>query len=102
MNLTGSIELSAVPRGLFKRVKKKDGTEGVFLNISVIERREPSRYGNTHFIKVSQPTGSVTPEGKKEYKDVFVGDMKPLGRPAPVSPADVDAAPPVEEDGLPF
>lgn len=102
MNLRGSIELSAVPRKLFKKVKKKDGTVGTYLNISVIERREPSRYGYTHFVKVSEETGRTLENGKKEYRDVFVGDLKPLGNAAPVSTEEVAAAPPVEKDDLPF
>lgn len=46
----GSICLSNVPKRLFKKVMCKDGKERVYLNIKVVKRREPSKFGNTHFV----------------------------------------------------
>lgn len=46
----GSICLSNVPKRLFKKVMCKDGKERVFLNIKVVKRKEPSKFGNTHFV----------------------------------------------------
>ena len=46
----GSICLSNVPKRLFKKIMCKDGKERVYLNIKVVKRKEPSKFGNTHFI----------------------------------------------------
>lgn len=48
--LTGSICLSDIPREQMKKVVCKDGKERIYLNVAVIERREPSQFGHTHFI----------------------------------------------------
>jgi hypothetical protein len=33
-----------------KKVVCKDGKERIYLNVAVIERKEPSQFGHTHFI----------------------------------------------------
>lgn len=50
MILTGSICLSDIPREQMKKVVCKDGKERIYLNVAVIERKEPSQFGHTHFI----------------------------------------------------
>lgn len=42
MILTGSICLSDIPREQMKKVVCKDGKERIYLNVAVIERKEPS------------------------------------------------------------
>ena len=48
----GSIEISKVPKELFKKVIKADGTEGIFLNIGVSERKEVGKFGETHGVQI--------------------------------------------------
>lgn len=50
MILTGSICLSDIFREQMKKVICKDGKEKIYLNVAVIERKEPSQFGHTHFI----------------------------------------------------
>ena len=50
MILTGSICLSDIPREQMKKVVCKDGKERIYLNVAVIEHKEPSQFGHTHFI----------------------------------------------------
>jgi hypothetical protein len=100
--LFGSINLSKIPKELIKEVKFKDGSVQKCLDIKVCKRREPSQFGDTHFI-------SCEPKDKNERKDgvnYFIGDLKeytppqqsavPNGVPAPQS------APPQDDLGLPF
>lgn len=73
MNLIGSIEVSAIPKELFKKVTKKDGTTGIYLNICIFKRKEPSQFGATHFV-------SVAPKKEERVDGVnyIVGDLKPM------------------------
>lgn len=102
MNLYGSIELSAIPKELFKKVTKKDGTAGIYLNVSIIQRKQASQFGATHFIKTSKETGKTKENGKPEYEDIFIGDLRPMKQQEPVSPEQVSSAPPASDDDLPF
>lgn len=97
MNLIGSIEVSAIPKELFKKVTKKDGTTGIYLNIGIFQRKEPSQFGATHFV-------SVAPKKEERVDGVkyIVGDLKPLQQQAPPTPQQVEAAPPAKMDDLPF
>lgn len=56
MILTGSICLSDIPREQMKKVICKDGKERIYLNVAVIERKEPSQFGHTHFIHLCPKT----------------------------------------------
>lgn len=51
--LSGSICLSDIPREQMKKIKCKDGVERIYVNVAVIERREKSQFGHTHFITCS-------------------------------------------------
>lgn len=97
MNLIGSIEVSAIPKELFKRVQKKDGSTGVYLNIGIFQRKETSQFGATHFVSVAPKK-----EERKDGVNYIVGDLKPLQQTAPVSPQQVEQAPPAPVDDLPF
>lgn len=95
----GSICLSAVPKELFKKVMCKDGQERVFLNIKVVQRKEASQYGHTHFI-------SCEPKEQSERQDgvnYICGDLTEFApqNSAP-SPENIQAAPAAQESDLPF
>lgn len=96
--ISGSICLSDIPKDLIKEVECKDGTKKKYLNIAVIERKEVSLYGQTHFV-------TCAPVKEKQVQGVnyIIGDMK-LYKPAPSSPTteQIDAAPPANTDDLPF
>ena len=94
MDFYGSICLSDVPRRLIK--EGKDGKK--YLNINIVERKEPSQYGETHFI-----TASCKKEDQVEGENRFIGGCQPFVKKEPVTPADVDAMPVAEKtDDLPF
>lgn len=99
--LYGSICLSEIPRSELKKIKCKDGKERVFLNISVIERKEKSQFGHTHFISCAPKK-----EERKEGVNYIFGDLK-MWNPEPQMPTEeeIAAAPPYEpssDDELPF
>ena len=71
MILTGSICLSDIPREQMKKVVCKDGKERIYLNVAVIERKEPSQFGHTHFI-----TCAPKQEERKEGTQYIFGDFK--------------------------
>lgn len=61
--LSGSICLSDIPREQMKKIKCKDGVERIYVNVAVIERKEKSQFGHTHFITCS-PKREERIEGK--------------------------------------
>jgi hypothetical protein len=69
--LYGSICLSDIPKELIKEVTLQDGTKKMYLNVAVVERREKSQFGHTHFI-----TCSPKQEERKEGVNYFIGDLK--------------------------
>lgn len=101
--LYGSINLSKVPRELFKKVTLKDGTTATFLNIRIGKRKQPTEYGN----KVVDHYISCAPK-KEEQKDgvnYFIGDLtewKEAAAVKTVSTEDINAAPMADDDDLPF
>jgi len=99
--LIGSICLSNIPRSEMKKIKCKAGVERIFLNVAVVERREPSQFGDTHFI-----TCAPKKEERKEGTNYIFGDLK-VWNPEPQMPTaeEVAAAPPISpasDDDLPF
>ena len=99
--LIGSICLSNIPKSEIKKIKCKDGQERFFLNVAVVERREASKYGDTHFI-----TCAPKKEERKEGVSYIFGDLK-VWDPQPEMPTakEIASAPPFEqtsEDDLPF
>ncbi len=63
MILTGSICLSDIPREQMKKVICKDGKEKIYLNVAVIERKEPSQLGI--------PILLLVPQNKKNAKKAY-------------------------------
>ena len=99
MILSGSICLSDIPREQMKKVTCKDGKERIYLNVAVIERKEKSQFGHTHFI-----TCSPKKEEQKEGVNYIIGDLKEyIPQSNTPSPEEVSAAPAVKpNDDLPF
>jgi len=98
--LLGSICLSDIPKECMKKVQTKNG-EKYFLNIAVIERKEPSAYGHTHFISCSPKK-----EERKEGVNYIFGDLKRWQeQPSAPTYEEIESAPPVnpdEDTDLPF
>lgn len=96
--LTGSICLSNIDKKQIKKVQCKDGVERLFLNIAVIERKEPSAYGHTHFV-----TCAPRKEEREEGVNYIIGDLKRYGQTAAMpTPEEIASAPAAEENDLPF
>lgn len=92
-NLTASIDLLALQGA---RKTAKDGKEyvvielaksrakahangKVYLNLELIENREPGKYGDTHFVKES----TTKQERDEGVKLPIIGNAKPWGKPKP-------------------
>lgn len=69
ISLYGSICLSDIPKALV--TTGKNGKK--YLNISVRARKERSRYGHTHYVKVDTPKGVQIGDPNLLY----IGGMKP-------------------------
>lgn len=93
-NLTASIDLLALQGA--KVVTKKNGKQAilidwetarvkphqngkVYLNLELIENREPGKYGDTHFVKES----TTKQERDEGVKLPIIGNAKPWGKPKP-------------------
>lgn len=99
--LIGSICLSNIPRSEMKKIICKDGKERIFLNVAVVERKEKSQFGDTHFI-----TCAPKKEERQDGVNYIFGDLK-VWNPEPQMPTaeEIAAAPPFEpaaDDDLPF
>lgn len=64
----GSLCLSDIPKELI--TVGKNGKK--YLNIEIGERRQPSQFGATHYVKAS-----VKAEQKREGMNYYIGDLKP-------------------------
>lgn len=99
--LFGSLCLSDIPRELIR--EGKNGKK--YISIEVDERRTPSPYGDTHFIKAWCKAAE-----RKEGVNYFIGDLKPskydaptAQQPAPQPQAQEFLTPPMPEaDDVPF
>lgn len=67
MNLYGSICLTDIPKELIKT--GKNGKK--YISVQIYERREPSPYGQTHYIKVPVPK-----EGQGVRSAYYIGELK--------------------------
>lgn len=91
----GSLCLTDIPKELI--TEGKNGKK--YLNIEVGERRQPSQYGATHYIKAS-----VRQEQRQEGINYYIGELKPSRRretaqqPAPQS----DFNKPNDNGDMPF
>lgn len=97
MNIQGSIDLMKLEKVARVNVKGqecilipigynditvrtgKDGKEQAFLSLNVLERKEPSQYGHTHYVKqgFTAEYRTAKPQDYEEKKKVYLGDMKP-------------------------
>ena len=96
--LIGSIEISKVPKELFKKVKKADGTEAIYLNIAVSERREVGKFGETHGVQFTREK-----DKRIENENTFFGSLKVWEQtPIAVTAVQIEAAPAATDTDLPF
>lgn len=102
MNLIGSIDLTKVPKRLFKKVTLKNGETHIFLNVGLWERREPQTFGErtyTHSLKCSVPKEEIV-----EGENLYIGDFAELKprEPQVPTPEQVQTAPEADPNDLPF
>lgn len=64
----GSLCLTDIPKELI--TVGKNGKK--YLNIEIGQRRQPSQYGATHYVKAS-----VKAEQKREGVNYYIGELKP-------------------------
>lgn len=105
--LYGSINLSRVPRELFKKVTLKDGTTAIFLNIRIGERKTPLQQETKDGkVRVIDHYVSCAPrkEDQKEGVNYFFGDLTEWKQQSNVVTTDDVASAPVANDidDLPF
>lgn len=106
----GSINLSKANKaGQIKKVTLKDGTTALFLQLAVIEKREPKTFTDeqtgkqrtyTHFVSCAPPKEKQMPD-----VDYFIGDMQTYETRPSDAPSEeqIAAAEAVEETSdLPF
>lgn len=67
-NLFGSICLSDIPKELIRT--GKNGKK--YLSVTVAERRSPSAYGDTHYIKAYAKKGTIDAR-----VNLYIGELKP-------------------------
>ena len=96
--ILASICLSDIPKELIKKVTLKSGETKLYLNVKIKERKEPSKFGDTHFISCEPKK-----EERKEGTNYIIGNGKRYD-PQPSQPTaeEIANAPTAEEDDLPF
>jgi len=108
--LYGSINLSTAKKaGQIKQVTLKDGSQALFLQIAIIEKKEPQSFTNdgktrtyTHFVTCAPPK-----DKQVDGVNYYIGDLQTY-EPAPevVTAEQIAAAPAVDpegdDSGLPF
>lgn len=101
--LHGSICLSEIPKELIKKVVCKDGVTRAYLNIRIVERKDPVTFGDrtfTHFVGAC-----INKDEQEAGKKYIWGDLRPYGQKPSFEPPTVqelEAAPMADEDDLPF
>ena len=83
------------------------GEKGIYLNLTAIEMKQASQFGDTHFLKGNLDKEAFEKLTEEERKALpIVGNMRPIERKVAEQPAapiaDADIAPADEEDDLPF
>lgn len=94
---TGVINLSKIPKELIK--KNRNGESIIYADFS--ERRSPSAYGDTHYLKLYDSVNR---------QQIYIGDFRPSNfqkaAPAPEAPVPVSAPAPepldLQDGDLPF
>lgn len=81
-----------------------DGEKGVYLNLTVVEMKQPGQYGDTHIVKGNKPEEEYKAMGEDERKALpILGQMRPLERKTVQQPApQVQVERTEEDDDLPF
>ncbi len=103
--LTGSICLSDIPREQMKKVMCRDGKERIFLNVAVIQKKEPQTFSDngtsrtyTHFI-----TCAPKREERKENVNYIIASLETrIFAAATPTEADIAQAPAIGADEMPF
>ena len=95
--LFGSICLSDIPKSQIKKIVTKNG-EKLFLNVTIVPRKEPSQFGSTHFIRCS-----LKKEEQQDGVNYIFGDLTEYSPQPQITPETIEQAPAIsEEDELPF
>ena len=77
-----------------------DGEKCVYLNLTVVEMKQPGQYGDTHIVKGNKPAEEYKATGEDERKALpILGQMRPLERKTVQQPAPQVQ---VDDDDLPF
>lgn len=77
-----------------------DGEKGVYLNLTVVEMKQPGQYGDTHIVKGNKSEDEYKAMGEDERKALpILGQMRPLERKTAVQPSPEVQ---VDDDDLPF
>lgn len=94
-NLYGSICLSDIPKELIRTAS--NGKK--YINVEVRERKAPSAYGHTHYIRVS-------PDRNQPNTKAYIGELKPSLYSLQQAPEQPQQTQPQQtsapEDDLPF
>lgn len=77
-----SIDCSLITKDKIKEVKKKDGTIGKYLNVTVFLKEELDAYGNNASICISQ----TKEERESKEKTIYLGNGKTTGGTKPNEP----------------
>lgn len=101
--LYGSICITeAIEAGQIKKVRCKDGKERIYLNIQVVEKKQPQEFDGrkyTHFVSCAPK------KERKEGINYIIGDLQTYSEnPQPATPSaeDIAQAPPVDINDLQF
>ena len=88
---------------------EENKAKGAYLSLNIWQRREPSKYGKTHYVKPSFRKGfleRLTEEQRKALNDIFLGDLQPreTDKPTPqdFSPEEVKVGSNNDYNDLPF
>lgn len=98
IKFTGFICLSDIPKGEVKKVKRKDGSVGFYLNISVHENDKPftnaeGKVTSDHFISCAPKK-----EERTEGVNYIVGNLRTWQeKPNMVTHEDINAAPALDD-----
>lgn len=76
--LTGSICLSDIPREVMRKAMCRDGKERVYLNIAVIEKKEPKTFTNNGVSRTFTHFVSCAPKREERIEGVnyILGDLE--------------------------
>lgn len=80
-----------------------DGEKGVYLNLTVVEMKQPGQWGDTHIVKGNKQEDEYKAMSDEERKALpILGQMRPLERKTVQQPAPQVAATTDDDDDLPF